>query len=106
MAAHRSELAGSDFWPPFLAAGAQLVALMQHTDTREPEAFQAALQQTRTALAALQNHSRQPGQHLLWQQLQHISDKLPPYFDTLRHSLDQHDETGVAPADDSGSVAA
>ena len=108
MAAHRSELANSDFWPLFLAAGAQLVALMQHTDTREPEAFQAALQQTRTALAALQSHehSQQPGQHLLWQQLQHISDKLPLYFDTLRHSLDQYDEADIAPANGSGSVAA
>lgn len=94
----RSQLYGPARDPAFLTAfcrvGQALADIMLHTDTREPQRFQAAHAWMEQALLALKpdEHGRVPASnHILWAQLQALHERLPAYFDALRRSLDQND---------------
>lgn len=85
------------FADAFFSVGAHMAELMQHVDTRQPAAFQASLAEIQRTLAALQPHDAddEHGQYILWTQLQRIAERLPVYFNTLRHSLNQTPAAGV-----------
>lgn len=102
----RSQLHGptrdTAFITAFCQVGQAVADIMQHTDTREPQRFQAACAWIEQALWALKPEEHGPApaaNHILWAQLKRLSERLPAYFDTLRHSLDQDDGGSDAAAD-------
>ncbi len=94
----------ADFLPRFLHCATALATLMQTTDTRQPQAFQAALADIETELAALKpptagHRPDSPAAQVLWAQLQRIAEQLPPYFRILCHILpgDAHAASDLQP---------